>query len=64
MKPNTDAREIHVAHIYSKDAIAEMPSAIRTAERLGHNVEIEIRRDGMGRIHSLQCFAIPPEKKE
>lgn len=64
MKVNTNAREVHLAHLYNPDAIAALPMAVRTAERLGFDVDIQICKDGMGKVHSLQVFATPPEKKE
>lgn len=63
-KPNTNAREIHIAHLYNREAWNDIPSVVRTAERLGHTVELNICMDGMGKMHSVQVFAVPPEKKE
>lgn len=64
MKPNTNAREIHIAHLYNWEGLRMLPSVVRTAERLGHDVEINVTKDGMGKIHSLQVMATPPDKKE
>lgn len=61
MIPNTNAREILIVHLYNKDALDSLPATVRTAERLGQTVDINITRDGMGKIHSLQVMASPPE---
>ena len=57
-------KEIHIAHLYNWDALRGIPHAVRTAERLGYEVEIHVSKDGMGKIHSLQVFASPPEPKQ
>ena len=55
--------EIHIAHLYNRDAMIDIAGHVRAAERLGYDVEILVRYDGMHKVHSLQVFASKEEKK-
>jgi hypothetical protein len=56
--------EILLAHLYNPDALKQLPGAIRTAERLGYEVEIHVQYDGSHKVHSLQVFASKDEEKK
>ena len=56
-----NARELYIAHLYNMDAIKALPATVRAAERLGFTVDINVTKDGMGKIHSLQVMTLAPE---
>lgn len=64
MIPNTKAKEHFIAHLYNRDAMRDLPIMIRSAEKLGCEVDIHVTKDGMGRIHSLQVMVVKPEDQK
>jgi hypothetical protein len=61
---NTKATEHFIAHLHNHDAMRDLPAMVRSAERLGCEVDIRIIKDGMGKIHSLQVMVLRPEDRE
>lgn len=55
-------KEVHLAHVYNREAWNEIPTIIRTCERLGYDVELKFNKDGMNHHHNVQIFVDKPEK--